>query len=172
MTRLRCLLMDDQSDHPIDAFALRSSMQRARNEGSHFAEGIALIQIKHTQTRDLRSAPRAGVIDCAMDVKARNWITQSDVDSGRIHITFSNTGRGGGSGYLFYQGERYGLAVITPAIGKIWATSIDLIGTASNLRGASDVLGTYSASDGGATTVKRARTVRLQNKKGVVLEIR
>ena len=97
---------------------------------------------------------------------------QSDVDSGRIHITFSNTGRGGGSGYLFYQGERYGLAVITPAIGKIWATSIDLIGTASNLRGASDVLGTYSASDGGATTVKRARTVRLQNKKGVVLEIR
>src|SRR5690242_4939392 len=118
MTRLRCLLMDDQSDHPIDAFALRSSMQRARNEGSHFAEGIALIQIKHTQTRDLRSAPRAGVIDCAMDVKARNWITprdvfcvlgfivalgalmalpmsasaQSDVDSGRIHITFSNTG--------------------------------------------------------------------------------
>ena len=97
---------------------------------------------------------------------------QNDTETGRIHITFSNTDRGGGSGYLFYQGERYGLAIISPAIGKIWTTSIDLIGTASNLRNASDVLGAYTAADGGATTIKRAKTVRLENKKGVVLEIR
>ena len=97
---------------------------------------------------------------------------QTDTETGRIHITFSKTGRGGGSGYLFYQGERYGLAVITPAIGKIWATSIDLIGTASNLHGASDVLGAYNAAVAGAAIAKRAKTVRLENKKGVVLEIR
>lgn len=108
----------------------------------------------------------------ALAAMAMSASAQNDTETGRIHITFSNTGRGGGSGHLFYQGERYGLAIITPAIGKIWATSIDLIGTASNLRSASDVLGTYSVADAGVTTVKRAKTVRLENKKGVVLEIR
>ena len=122
--------------------------------------------------RDVVCVLRFIVVPGALAAMPMSAFAQSDTDTGRIHITFSNTDRNGGSGYLFYQGERYGLAVITPAIGKIWATSIDLIGTASNLRGASDVLGTYSAADAEATTVKRARTVRLQNKKGVVLEIR
>jgi hypothetical protein len=97
--------------------------------------------------------------------------TQSDAETGRVHITFSNTGRGG-SGYLFYQGQKYGLAIITPEIRKIWATSIDLIGTASNMRDAADVIGTYAAADPAAATIRRAKTVRLENKKGVVLEIR
>lgn len=96
---------------------------------------------------------------------------QSDTD-GRIQITFQKSARGSGSGYLFYQGQKYGLAVIGPAIKRIWVTSIDLIGTASNLHGASDIIGTYIAADAGAATVRRANIVRLENKKGVVLEIR
>jgi hypothetical protein len=96
---------------------------------------------------------------------------QDDAETGRIHITFSITGRGG-SGYLFYQDEKYGLAIVAPEIRKIWATSIDLIGTASNLRGAADILGTYSAGDAAGAVVKHRKMVRLENKKGVVLEIR
>jgi len=96
---------------------------------------------------------------------------QSDAE-GRIHITFAKAAHSNGSGYLFYQGQKYGLAVVSPEIGRIWTTSIDLIGTASNLRSVSDIVGAYNAADAGAETVRRAKTVRLENKKGVVLEIR
>jgi hypothetical protein len=58
-------------------------------------------------------------------------------------------------------------------IGRMWATSIDLIGTASNLRSAGDVLGIYNAGNPKDALVRRAApTARLQNSKGVILEIR
>jgi hypothetical protein len=54
----------------------------------------------------------------------------------------------------------------------MWATSIDLIGTASHLRDPGDILGTYNASDPKDALVKRSAMARLQNAKGVLLEIR
>jgi hypothetical protein len=96
---------------------------------------------------------------------------QSDAE-GRIQITFQKAGRGGGSGYLFYQGQKYGVTIVSPEVKRIWVTSIDLVGTASNLHNASDIIGTYTAADSGAATVRRAKMVRLENKKGVVIEIR
>ncbi len=92
-------------------------------------------------------------------------------EEGCIQITFSKPD-GSGSGYLFYQGQKYSLGVNGAKIGRMWATSIDLIGTASNLRSAGDILGTYNASDAKAALVKRAAMARLQNAKGVLLEIR
>ena len=92
-------------------------------------------------------------------------------EEGRIQITFSKSD-GSGSGYLFYQGQKYSLGVSGAKIGRMRATSIDLIGTASNLRNAGDILGTYNGSDPKAALVRRAATARLQNAKGVVLEIR
>jgi hypothetical protein len=50
---------------------------------------------------------------------------QTDTD-GRVEITFQKAGRSGGSGYLFYQGQKYGLAIAGPEIKRIWATSIDV----------------------------------------------
>ncbi len=97
---------------------------------------------------------------------------QSDTETGRIHITFQKAGSGTGSGYLFYQGQKFGLAITGPEIRRIWVTSIDLIGTASNLHSAADIIGTYNAGDPAAAIIKRERLVRLENKKGVVLEIR
>ena len=92
-------------------------------------------------------------------------------EEGRIQITFSKPD-GSGSGYLFYQGQKYSLSVSGAKIGRMRATSIDLIGTASNLRSAGDVLGTYNASDPKAALVRPAAIVSLQNAKGVVLDIR
>jgi hypothetical protein len=92
-------------------------------------------------------------------------------EDSRIQITFSKPD-GSGSGYLFYQGQKYSLSVSGAKIGRMRATSIDLIGTASNLRSAGDILGTYNASDPKAALVTPAAMVRLQNAKGVVLEIR
>ena len=97
--------------------------------------------------------------------------TQVLAEEGRIQITFSKSD-GSGSGYLFYQGQRYSLGVSGAKIGRMWATSIDLIGTASNLRSAADILGTYNGTNPEAALVRRAATARLENAKGVVLEIR
>jgi hypothetical protein len=97
---------------------------------------------------------------------------QTDTETGRVQISFLKADRGSGSGYLFYQGQKYRLAIVGPEIRRIWATSIDLIGTASNLHSASDIIGTYTAADAAAATVRRAKMVRLENKKGAMLEIR
>ena len=93
-------------------------------------------------------------------------------EEGRVHITFSKAGHGSGSAYLFYQGQKYGLGVSGTKIGKIWASTIDLIGTASNLGSVADILGTYNAANPKAALVRRATTARLENAKGVVIEIR
>jgi hypothetical protein len=57
-------------------------------------------------------------------------------EEGRIQITFSKPGYDNGSGYLFNQGQKYGhgLGISGTKIGRIWVSTIDLIGTASNLR--------------------------------------
>ena len=92
-------------------------------------------------------------------------------EEGRVQITFSKSD-GSGSGYLFYQGRKYSLGVSGAKIGRMWATSIDLVGTASNLRSAADILGTYTASTPQAALVRRSGMAQLRNAKGVVLEIR
>jgi hypothetical protein len=127
---------------------------------------------KLTNRRDVVWMLRFGLALATLSVRPMAASAQSDAETGRIQITFQKAGRGGGSGYLFYQGQKYGLAIAGPEIGRIWVTSIDLIGTASNLHSASDIIGSYTAADAGAATVRRAKTVRLENKKGAVLEIR
>jgi len=99
-------------------------------------------------------------------------LSQVLADEGRIHVTFFKAAYGSGSGYLFFQGHKYGLSVSGPKIRKVWITTIDLIGTASNLRNAAEIIGTYTGADNQAATVKRAKVTRLQNEKGIVLEIR
>src|SRR6516165_8608792 len=93
-------------------------------------------------------------------------------EEARIHITFSKPGYDNASGYLFYQGQKYGLAVSGINIGRIWVTTIDFIGTVSNLHNPADVLGTYNVGDPKAAVVRRASTARLENAKGVAIEIR
>jgi hypothetical protein len=93
-------------------------------------------------------------------------------EEARIHITFSKPGYDNASGYLFYQGQKYGLAVSGTNIGRIWVTTIDFIGTVSNLHNPADVLGTYNVGDPKAAVVRRASTARLENAKGVAIEIR
>jgi hypothetical protein len=105
-----------------------------------------------------------------LPISASNQVRAEE--EARIHITFSKAGYGRGSGYLFYQGQKYGLGVSGTEIGKIWVSTIDLVGTASNLRSAADILGTYNGADPKAALVKPAGTVRLENTKGVVIEIR
>jgi hypothetical protein len=97
---------------------------------------------------------------------------QVHADEGRIHITFFKGAYGSGSGYLFFQGQKYGLGVSSTKIRRVWVTTIDLIGTASNLRNAADIIGTYTAVDAQSATITRSKMARLENAKGIVVEIR
>jgi len=107
-----------------------------------------------------------------LTVVAATASSQAYADEGRIHNTFFKGAYGSGSGYLFFQGQRYGLGVSSTKIGRIWVTTIDLIGTASNLRNAADIIGTYKAVDAQAATISRSKMARLENAKGIVVEIR
>jgi hypothetical protein len=98
--------------------------------------------------------------------------TQARAEEGRIHITFLKAGYGSGSGYLFYQGQKYGLGISSSQIRRVWITTIDLVGTVSNLRSPADIIGTYRAADPGPAIVRRSKIARLENAKGVLLEIR
>jgi hypothetical protein len=98
--------------------------------------------------------------------------SQVYADEGRIHITFFKGAYGSGSGYLFFQGQKYGLGVSSPKVRRVWVAAIDLIGTASNLRNAADIIGTYTAVDAQAATISRSKVARLENTKGIVIEVR
>ncbi|WP_262031743.1 hypothetical protein [Microvirga sp. Mcv34] len=82
-------------------------------------------------------------------------------------------GVGGGRGTLVFQGRRYPLSVGGLSMGAtIGASKADLVGRAYNLRRASDIAGTYTAVGAGGAVGGGASGIRLQNARGVVLDLR
>jgi hypothetical protein len=82
-------------------------------------------------------------------------------------------GVGGGRGTLVFQGRRYPLRVGGLSFGAtIGASKAELVGRAYNLRRPSDIAGTYTAVGGGVAVGGGASAIRLQNAKGVVLDLR
>ncbi|WP_262298343.1 hypothetical protein [Microvirga sesbaniae] len=97
--------------------------------------------------------------------------------TGTVHVEIARAGFivgvGGGRGTLVFQGRRYPLSVGGLSVGAtIGATKAELVGRAYNLRRPSDIAGTYTAVGGGVAAGGGASGVRLQNAKGVVLELR
>ena len=81
-------------------------------------------------------------------------------------------GVGGGSGMLVFKRHRYPLSVGGLSVGAtIGASRASLVGHALNLRQASDIAGTYSAVGGAVAVAGGASGIRLQNARGVVLEL-
>ena len=80
-------------------------------------------------------------------------------------------GVGGGHGTLFYHGHGYRLSVGGVGIGSLGIASAHLRGIAHNLRSPADIAGTYGAAGAGGTFVGGAAVARLQNERGVVLEL-
>jgi hypothetical protein len=100
----------------------------------------------------------------------------SHAKSGRVRIEVGNAGFifgvSGGSGTLTFNGRNYPLNIGGVNFGAIIGISrADLVGTASNLRRASDIAGTYSAVGGGMAIAGGAAAVTLRNAKGVVLRL-
>ena len=95
--------------------------------------------------------------------------------TGSVRITVQNVGFivgvGGGSGTLTFRGKTYPLRVDGLGVGTVGIARADLVGTASNLRTASDIAGTYTAVGAGVAIAGGGRAVTLQNSKGVVLNL-
>lgn len=82
-------------------------------------------------------------------------------------------GVSGGSGTLSYGSKRYALGVGGVSVGAtIGAAKVVMVGTARNLRRASDIAGVYTAAGAGGAILRGGRVARLQNANGVILEVR
>jgi len=97
--------------------------------------------------------------------------------TGTVHVEIAKAGFivgvGGGRGTLVFQGRRYPLSVGGLSVGAIiGASKAELVGRAYNLRRPSDIAGTYTAVGGGVAVGGGASGIRLQNAKGVVLDLR
>jgi hypothetical protein len=81
-------------------------------------------------------------------------------------------GTGGGTGTLNFKRKTYPLSVGGLSAGTIGVASAEFVGTASNLRNARDIAGSYSVAGAGLTVVGGVSAVTLQNSNGVVLRLR
>jgi len=102
--------------------------------------------------------------------------TPSHAETGSVRITITRAGFifgvGGGSGTLTLHGHSYPLSVGGVSVGTFGASRADLVGRAYHLRTAADIAGTYTAVSAGVAVAGGARTARLRNSNGVVLELR
>jgi hypothetical protein len=101
--------------------------------------------------------------------------TQSRAQTGTVHIQIVKAGFivgvGGGSGTLTYKGKSYRLSIGGVSVGTIGVATVNLVGTARNLRTPADIAGTYGATSASLAIVGGGKVARLQNEKGVVLEV-
>jgi hypothetical protein len=103
-------------------------------------------------------------------------LSQSYAETGsvRFHIVKAGfiVGIGGGSGTLNFRGKNYRLSVGGVNVGTIGASAVDLVGTASNLRTAGDIVGTYTQGSAALAVVGGGRVATLQNANGVIIRVR
>ena len=101
---------------------------------------------------------------------------QALAQSGTVRIKFVKAGLivgvGSGSGTLIYRGKTFRLSISGVDVGSVGITNVELAGTASNLRSASDIAGTYNATGSSATIGGGSKAVTVQNDKGVLLTLR
>ncbi|HYC17767.1 MAG TPA: hypothetical protein VEC94_11210 [Pseudolabrys sp.] len=101
--------------------------------------------------------------------------SRSNADTGAVEIKLAKVGlvvgAAGGSGTLIFHHHRYRLRIRGVSAGTIGASGMRLVGTASNLRYAADIAGTYSAVSTGIAVAGGAKTAVLRNSRGVVLQL-
>jgi hypothetical protein len=116
----------------------------------------------------------AAVLLIGTTLAATSTESRAQTGSVRLHIVKAGfiVGVGGGSGVLTYHGRHYRLSIGGIGIGSLGVAAVDLVGTASNLHNPRDIAGSYGAAGAGGAFVGGAQVARLQNEKGVVLELR
>ena len=100
-------------------------------------------------------------------------LSYAETGAVRFHIVKAGfiVGAGGGSGTLSFKGRQYRLNIGGINVGTIGASAVDLTGTASNLRTAADIVGTYSQTSAALAVVAGGRAATLRNANGVVIRV-
>lgn len=109
---------------------------------------------------------------CAAFIVAAIMLTgapsRSHAETGSVRLKITKVGFivgvGGGSGVLHFKGKNYRLGIGGVSAGTIGAAGADLVGTASNLRTAADIAGTYSAVSAGVAVAGGAKAATLRNR--------
>jgi hypothetical protein len=137
--------------------------------------------MRRIQTREITMFALHRAIKCAVAIVAAVMLfaalpSQSYADTGTVRITASKAGFivgvGGGSGTLTFHGKTYPLSVGGISVGTIGIAKFELVGHAYNMRSPADIAGAYSAVSASLAVAAGAKTARLQNSKGVILELR
>lgn len=101
--------------------------------------------------------------------------SQSFAETGSVRLKITKVGFivgvGGGSGTLHFKGHNYRLNIGGVSAGTIGVAGAELVGTATHLRTAQDIVGTYSAASAGVAVAAGAKAVTLRNANGVVLTL-
>lgn len=101
--------------------------------------------------------------------------SQSQAATGtvRLHVVKGGVVLGGtnGDGFLYFGHRRYHLTVTGSSIGTVGVATLDLVGTVSNLRRASDIAGSYSDAGAGVSIGAGPSATTLQNDHGVILQL-
>jgi hypothetical protein len=117
----------------------------------------------------------AAILAGALIMVAASTESRAQTGSGtvRIHIVKAGfiVGVGGGKGTLTFNGKSYPLSIGGVSVGTIGVATVNLAGTARNLRTAADIAGTYGAASASVAIVGGAKVATLKNEKGVVLEV-
>src|SRR5215467_9635874 len=113
------------------------------------------------------------VVAAIMLAGALSW-SYAETGSVRFNIVKAGfiVGIGGGSGTLNFQGRNYQLSIGGINVGTIGASAVDLVGTAENLRTATDIVGTYTQASVALAVVGGGRVATLRNANGVIIRVR
>ena len=117
----------------------------------------------------------AAILAGALILVAASTESRAQTGSGTVRIQIVKAGFivgvGGGKGTLTFNGKSYPLSIGGVSVGTIGVATVNLAGTARNLRTAADIAGTYGAASASVAIVGGAKVATLKNEKGVVLEV-
>jgi hypothetical protein len=116
----------------------------------------------------------AAIVVAAIMLTGALSLSYAETGSVRFNIVKAGfiVGVGGGSGTLNFQGRNYQLSIGGINVGTIGASAVELVGTAENLRTASDIAGAYTQGSAALAIVGGGRVAELQNTNGVVLKVK
>lgn len=118
---------------------------------------------------------RVAVVALFAFIAAGVWApAQAQTGNVRIELVKAGwfVGASGGNGTLTFKGRTYPLVISGLSAGLTFGISgTTFTGTASNLRTASDISGTYSAIGAGAAIAGGGSVKELRNGRGVVLRL-
>ena len=123
-----------------------------------------------------KTVGRVNLLAALSSVVLLGALTPAQAATGTVRIAVAKggfiVGVGGGNGTLSFQGRTYRVSVGGISVGTIGIAKADLVGTASNLRTASDIAGTYTAVSASVAVAGGGKVAQLQNEKGVVLKLK